>query len=422
VPEPTILHVDMDAFYASVEQLQNPALRNKPLIVGGDGARGVVASCSYEARFYGVRSAMPSARAKRLCPQAIFVAGNFWLYEKYSRQMHDIFAEFTPKVEGISLDEAFLDISGATKLFGSPKDIAHLIRNRIYERLGLRVSIGAATTKHLAKLGSQAAKPKATKTGPVLGSGVVVIDDEHAISFLHRLAVRSLWGVGPSSAAKLEKLGITTVAQLANTPLPALKLAVGPANAQRLHDLAWNRDQRDVVSAREAKSIGHEQTYPSDLYGVDKIHKQLARLSDAVATRLRRSGVRGRTINVKVRFGTFETITRARTLDTATANSRLILSTVDELTANVDRTAGVRLLGISVSKLEMADESTQLSLGEAVDAEALKLDEVVDQIRNKFGSNAVASAQLVEAKGVNVMRQGERQWGPSRSDEAGSKW
>lgn len=412
---PSILHVDMDAFYASVEQLEYPELRNRPVIVGGDGLRGVVASCSYEARFYGVRSAMPSVRAKRLCPRAIFIPGHYGLYEQYSRRMHDVFERYTPHIEPISLDEAFLDVAGAIRLFGSPEQIAHRIRTDIRNDLGLNASVGVATSKHLAKLGSQAAKPKATANGPVGAKGVVVITDEEAIDFLHRLPVRALWGVGPASAAKLEKLGITTVAQLAHMPVEALATALGRTNAQHLHDLSWNRDKREVVSAREAKSVGHEQTFPRDLHTVEEVHAAFVRLCDAVASRLRGTGLKARTVTAKVRFGSFKTVTRSKSLEQPTSNAKTILSVIDEVTGDLDVSVGVRLLGVSTSNFDNPVVEGRLSVAD--DNEDLNLDDAIDRIREKYGRDAVAPAQLIGAKGADVLRKGERQWGPSGEDE-----
>lgn len=407
-----ILHVDMDAFFASVEALERPELRNKPLIVGGDGARGVVASCSYEARYYGVRSAMPSSKAKRLCPHAIFVSGSYGLYEKYSERMHAVFKRFTPLIEGISLDEAFLDVTGAQRLFGSPEEIAWKIRKQVQEELGLSVCVGVADTKHVAKLASQAAKPKASPKGPIQGKGVLVITPNGAIDFLHKLPVRALWGVGPAAEKRLNSIGVQTVRQLANTPISVLISALGKASAQHLHDLAWNRDDREVEPEREVKSIGHEQTYPKDLFDHDAIHVQLVRLVDAVTLRMRSSGVVGRTIQLKVRFSTFRTITRSRSLPKPTANASAILRTVDELIGRIDLSEGVRLLGVSLSNLEEAVEAEQLQLlnGEPLHNE---LDDTIDEIRKRYGDSSVVPGQLVGSKSPGQFVKGERQWGPN---------
>lgn len=419
----TILHVDMDAFFASVEALENPELRNRPLIVGGDGARGVVASCSYEARFYGVRSAMPSVRAKRLCPSAVFVHGRYHLYEQYSRRMHAVFAEFTPLVEGISLDEAFLDVAGAVRLFGRPAAIAAEIRDRLRADLGLTASVGVGTTKHIAKLASVAAKPKATAQGPIEGPGVFIVEESDVRRFLDRLPVRALWGVGPKSAERLAKVGIETVAQLVARPVDQLALVVGKASAQHLNDLANNVDPRPVVPSREAKSVSHEQTYAEDLRTDQEMSDQFLRLGDAVAGRLRSNKVAGRTLTVKVRFATFRTITRSKTLPKPFNNGPMIARLAADLTSGLDVSEGIRLLGVSMSNLEPWTMSEQLTLdgdphSEAVvDAVDLVLDDTIDKIRERFGKAAVMPAPMAGQRSGGVLRQGQQQWGPSSAKE-----
>jgi DNA polymerase IV len=412
VRERAILHVDMDAFYASVEQLVNPKLRNKPLIVGGDGARGVVASCSYEARYFGVRSAMPSSKAKRLCPQAIFVQGSYGLYEKYSREMHAIFKDYTPLIEGISLDEAFLDVTGAQRLFGAPEEIGWQIRDRVREQTGLNVSVGVATTKHVAKLASQAAKPKAAQGKPIPGLGVCAVPASEAITFLHALPVRALWGVGPAAADRLASIGVETVKQLANMPERVIASVLGNASAAHLHELAWNRDDREVIPERVAKSIGHEQTYPKDLHDKADMHRQLVRLIDGVTLRMRAESVVGRTVHLKVRFATFRTITRSRSLKKLTANSPAILHVADELLNAVDTSEGVRLLGVSMSNLEDGTEAEQLQFldGQEINNE---LDDTIDLIRQRFGDASVVPSSLVGGKSPGRFQRGERQWGPN---------
>jgi DNA polymerase IV len=405
----SILHVDMDSFFASVEVLQDPALAGKPVIVGGSGARGVVASCTYEARSYGVHSAMPSVRAQRLCPQAIFLSGRYDLYADYSKRIHEVFRSFTPLVEGISLDEAFLDVAGARRLFGTGEEIAHLVRRRIADELGLGCAVGVAPSKFIAKLASKAAKPKAGRPGrgPVPGPGVVVVEPGHELEFLHPLPVSALWGVGPATQKRLARFGIETIADLAALPLETLVGAVGNAAGHHLHDLAWARDDRPVEPDRAVKSISHEETYAHDLHDHDALGREALRLGDAVAARLRAAGVAGRTVSIKVRFHDFNTITRSSTLGSPTDLGTDVTRTAVTLLEQIDPSPGVRLFGIAVSNLVPAD-AVQLSLedgwGPATAA--------VDEIRKRFGDTAVGPAALADKEGLRVKRRGDTQWGP----------
>lgn len=409
--QPSILHVDMDAFFAAVEVLDDPSLRGKPVIVGGTGARGVVASCTYEARAYGVRSAMPSVRAKRLCPHAVFVHGRHDRYGEVSAQIFDVFRSFTPLVEGISLDEAFVDVAGARRLFGTPFEIAEQIRVRVHEATGLTCSVGASTTKFIAKLASEAAKPTASFTGPVPGLGVKVVEPGEELAFLHPLPVQALWGVGPATLAKLERYGLRTVGGLAALPVETLVGALGEAHGRHLHALAWARDDRAVVTDQRTKSVGHEETYATDLHEPAELEREAVRMADAVATRLRKHGVAGRTITIKVRFHDFQTITRSHTVaapvDTGTAIARVAAS----LLTQVDPSPGVRLFGVSVSNLH--EGAAQLSLD---DSDWGRATDAVDAIRERFGDAAVGPAALVDATGrLRVKRRGEQQWGPGVS-------
>jgi DNA polymerase IV len=409
----SILHVDMDAFYAAVEVLQEPSLAGRPVIVGGTGSRGVVAACSYEARAYGVHSAMPSARARRLCPNAVFLPGRFDLYRDYSRRLHAVLTSFTPLVEGIALDEAFLDVTGARRLWGSGREIAVAVRERILAETGLGASVGVATCKLVAKLGSEAAKPKAGLRGPVPGPGVVEVEPGQELAFLHPLPVTALWGVGPATRRRLERFGVVTVGDLAALPLETVVDAVGDAVGRHLHALAWARDDRPVEPGRAAKSVGHEETYEHDRADRAELAREVVRLSDGVATRLRRGGQAGRTVTLKVRFGDFRTITRSRTakapVETAAAISRM----AQDLLAAVDVSPGVRLLGVSVANL-VEGRGEQLSLGADTGSEDAEeaLAEVVDRVRRRFGDAAVAPGSLLGARGVRVKRQGDQQWGP----------
>ena len=413
--EPTLLHVDMDAFFASVEVLLDPSLKGKPVIVGGAGERGVVASCTYEARAYGVRSAMPSVRARRLCPHAVFVHGRHDVYADYSRRLHAIFQSITPLVEGISLDEAFLDVAGARRLFGPPEAIGHEIRRRVHEELGLSCSVGGSTTKFIAKLASEAAKPTAGFDGPVPGMGVKIVEPGQELAFLHPLPVQALWGVGPATLAKLERFGLRTVGDLAALPEATLVQSVGQAHGRHLHALAWGRDERGVVPDQRVKSVGHEETYAADHHDLESLGREAVRLGDAVAARLRKQGVAGRTVTIKVRFHDFQTITRSQTVAVPVDTGPAVARVATALLADVDPSPGVRLFGVSVSNL--VDEGVQLSLDEATPAgDWQRATEAVDDIRRRFGDAAVGPAALVDAGRLQVKREGEQQWGPGRGE------
>ena len=377
VQERVILHVDMDAFFASVEVLDDPSLAGLPVIVGGSGTRGVVAACTYEARRYGVHSAMPSSVARRLCPNAVFVDGRFQRYVEESRKLHAIFQSVTPLVEGISLDEAFLDVTGSQQLLGDGPTIAAFIRHRVTSELRLDCSVGVGRSKLMAKLASKAAKPTATRSGIADGKGVVVVPPDGELEFLHPLPVRALWGVGPVTGKRLEGLGILTVGDLAELPDGALQRYLGVAQGTHLAELARGHDPRPVVPEQEAKSIGHEETFPSDLWDVGELHDHLLRMVDASATALRGSGLAARTTTIKIRFGDFSMITRSHTLPSPIDASPAIAAVASALLDSVHLDQGVRLLGVSLSGFGEADEGVQLSLdldlqpGRPVDSEVV---------------------------------------------------
>ncbi|HEX2698833.1 MAG TPA: DNA polymerase IV [Acidimicrobiales bacterium] len=401
----------MDAFYASVEVLRDPSLAGRPVIVGGSGDRGVVASCSYEARAFGVRSAMPSARARRMCPAAVFVHGDMSRYAGYSRRIHEVFSSFTPLVEGISLDEAFLDVAGARRLFGPAEHIASLIRERVRAETELRCSVGVAPSKLLAKLASRHAKPRASRAGIEPGPGVVVVRPGEELAFLHPLPVTELWGVGPATAQRLHARGVRTVADLAAVPLEALVSWLGAANGHHLHELAWARDDRAVEPERPAKSVGHEETFAVDLVDRSALHGEVVRQADAVAARLRGSSLAGRTVTVKVRFNDFATITRSRTVADGLDLGPDIASVAGDLLDGVDAGPGIRLLGVSVSNLVPGGAGRQLRLGE--DGPAWReASRAVDGVRARFGAAAVGPATLLGDDGVGVRQSGDHQWGP----------
>ena len=410
----------MDAFFAAVEVLVEPSLAGKPVIVGGSGARGVVASCSYEARAYGIHSAMPSLRAKRLCPHAVFVHGRYDLYSEYSKRLHEVLASFTPLVEGIALDEAFLDVTGSRRLFGDGISIGHAIRERVQQELQLSCSVGVASCKLLAKLASEEAKPKASLQGPIPGAGVHVVEPGTELDFLHPLPVRALWGVGPATATRLTRFGVTTVGELAAVPLDSLVTALGSAAGRHLHELAWARDERPVEPDRETKSIGHEETYPHDHVEQAPLRKEALRMADAVASRLRQHNLTARTVTLKVRFHDFSTITRSHTFPAPVDTGPVLAQAAADLLAQVDVSAGVRLLGVSASNL-VEDAARQLTLDSVFEGDAAAgwddASSAVDAIRARFGDEAVGPATSLGKGGLRVKRFGAQQWGPGEEPE-----
>jgi DNA polymerase IV len=411
-----ILHVDMDAFYVSVEIRRRPDLVGKPVVVGGTGPRGVIAAASYEARRYGVRSALPSVTAKRLCPHAVFLPGDHALYAEVSADVNRIFTSITPLVEPLSLDEAFLDVSGGLRLHGPGAVIAQTIRDRVWDELQLRCSVGVAPNKFLAKLASVAAKPIASPDGVRDGKGVVEVLPGRELEFLHPLPVQALWGVGPATLQRLQSLGVHTVADLADLDEASLVASVGAAHGHHLYQLAWGVDDRPVEVDRELKSIGHEETFATDRHTHDELLRELVRLSDAVAARLRTHGSGARTLTLKVRFAGFETITRSVTVAGSVSTAHGIVAAVEPLLQTVDASPGVRLLGVSASNF--GTRSQQLSLDdlfeERIDDEHqwLLAEETVDAIRKRFGATAIGPASAVSDHGLRVVRRGAQQWGP----------
>ena len=407
------IHVDMDAFFASCELLRRPELRLEPVVVGGTGDRGVVAAASYVARTYGIHSAMPSTRARRLCPHAVFLPGDHGYYTEVSSRVMAIFGDITPLVEPLSLDEAFLDVRGALHGEDRAADIAADIRRRIFEAEGLTCSVGVATNKFLAKLATERAKPRASLDGPKFGSGVHVVEAGRELDFLHPMPVRDLWGVGPATEAKLSRMGIETVGDLAAQPRDRLEASLGRASGLHLHQLANAVDVRPVVVDQRAKSIGHEETFPRDLTDGPALRRELVRMADAVATRLRAAGVAGRTITIKVRFADFTTITRAQTLPEPVDGATTILRTAEALLDKVDTEAGVRLLGVSVSQLA-EPVAEQLTLDDAAGPGWSEADDVIEEIRSRFGGDAIGPATLAKpGGGLDRMERGQQQWGPN---------
>ncbi len=412
-----VLHVDMDAFFVSVELRRRPDLAGQPVVVGGTGTRGVVAAASYEARRFGVHSAMPSVVAKRRCPHAVFLPGDHTLYGEVSLAVREIFERYTPLVEPLSLDEAFLDVTGSTRLFGSAPQIAAAIRATVRAELDLECSVGVATNKFLAKLASVEAKPRATPTGIEPGLGVVVVDAGDERAFLDPLPVQRLWGVGPATLEKLHRIGIRVVGDFAAVDDSALAAALGRGQAEHLSALARGEDDRPVEPEREAKSIGHEETFAANLTEPSELRTHLARLADAVAARLRGAGVGARTLTLKVRFDDgFHTITRSTTSSDAVADADAIIAMLQPMLDTIDPTPGIRLLGVSGSNLGAAHH--QLTFDDAVGATPGAKDATVDAIRRRYGSHSIGPASAVTAGRIRNVERGGHQWGPDRPEES----
>ena len=376
-----ILHVDMDAFYASVEERDNPSLVGKPVIVGGSAeGRGVVAAANYEARKYGVHSAMPAARAKRLCPHAVFLKTRIDYYASVSRLIRDIFEQFTPLVEPLSLDEAFLDVTGSEKLFGSSAEIGRQIKERIRRELKLVASVGVAPNKFLAKIASDVNKP----------DGFLVVEADQVREFLDPLPVGRLWGVGKVTGQVFERLSIRTIGQLRQMPINTLNDLFGSAG-EHYWQLAHGIDDRRVVSDREAKSISNETTFAADISDMEVLRAWLVELVDQVAQRLRRHDLKGRAVELKVRFADFKTISRSLTLaEPSNVTQDLLDAGMDLLTKRLPpRHLPVRLLGFGVSKLDDSGTSQQQLFDQPDRARHRELDRVADQITEKFGKMAI---------------------------------
>jgi DNA polymerase IV len=384
-----ILHVDMDAFYASVEVRDRPELARKPVIVGATPGRGVVLSASYEARAYGVRSAMPVTRARRLCPQAVFVAPRHAVYAAVSREIMAIFREVTPAVEPLSLDEAFLDVGGAIRRLGTPAAIAAQIRASVRDQHGLTCSVGVAPSKFIAKLASTTSKP----------NGLCVVPAGDVLAFLHPLPVAALWGVGERTGEVLARYGLRTVGDIARTPVATLQRDLGAAAGAHLAALAWGRDERPVA-ARSDKSIGAEETFPADVDDPVVIRRELLRLSERTARGLRAGGTVARTVVVKLRLANFKTITRSKTLPEPTDVARKIYRTACALYAGsgLDSRARLRLVGVRATGLIPATvATTQLALGEQP-GPWRAAERAVDRIAGRFGTGAVRPAALVRSE------------------------
>ena len=385
-----IAHADMDAFYASVEQRDRPELRGKPVIVGGGGPRGVVSAASYEARRFGVHSAMPGFEARRLCPEGIFLSGSMRRYRRESRRIFEIFGRFSPSVEGISLDEAFIDLTGTERLLGPARGVAETLRRAVREETGLAVSVGIAPIKMVAKLASEAAKP----------DGLREIRREGLLDFLHPLPVRRLWGVGPVTGDRLERAGFATVRDLAHAPPARVADALGDWGL-RLARLARGEDVREVAPYRDAVSMSEENTFESDVDDLPRLERAIVSHAEAVARRLRRSELLARTIVLKLKLGRrrapgprgYRLITRRATLPEASDDGRVLARVASELLAEWGLPESVRLLGVGVTNLVPAADAQLPLFGVEGGRERSRLNRALDEIADRFGGDALVRGE-----------------------------
>lgn len=383
-----VLHVDMDAFYASVELRRRPELRGRPMAVGGTGSPGVILSATYEARAQGVRSAMPVMRARRLCPELVTLPPDFATYQDVSFGVMEVFRSVTPLVEPLSLDEAFLDVRGAARRLGSPRQVAAWIRATVQDEQDITCSVGVAGNKFVAKLASARCKP----------DGLLVVPPADVVTFLHPLPVEALWGVGEKKAELLRRLGLHTVGDLARTREETLQRALGPAAGAHLSALAWGRDERRVVPGEPEKSIGAEETFGRDVDDAEVVLRELLRLSERTAARLREQSVAARTVSIKVRFADFATITRSRTLRLPTDTGREVYDTARQLFEALGlQRARLRLVGVRAEGLVPAERAArQLALGEREHGWR-EAEQAVDRAARRYGAGAVRPATLVDS-------------------------
>ncbi|MDO8646725.1 MAG: DNA polymerase IV [Candidatus Planktophila sp.] len=380
----SILHVDMDAFFASVAERDNPELKGKAVVIGM-GARGVVSAANYEARKFGIHAAMPVGRARRLAPHAIFLPVDMPRYQEVSSHVMNIFESFTPWVEPISLDEAFLDVSGVERLIGSPREIATLIRAKVEAQEGITCSVGIAPSKFIAKLASQNCKP----------NGVLEITADRILTFLHPLPIQAMWGVGEKTAQTLERLGLRTIEDIANLPRATLIRALGQASGASLYELAWGRDYRDVTPHDAEKSISAAETFARDLDNPTEILTELLRLTERASARLRDKELFTKTISIKVRFADFSTINRSKTLALPINGTYEIYEVVKALyeAFKIDR-ARLRLVGVGLENLS-GGAPEQLVLG-ARESGWRQADGAIDRARARFGAGSVRPARLIK--------------------------
>lgn len=384
-PTRHILHVDLDAFFASVEELLQPELRGKPLAVGGPPGRGVIASASYPARRYGVRSAMPTSQALRLCPSLILLPPRRGVYAHFSRRVMDLLAEYSPLLEQVSIDEAFLDLTGCELRWGDAPSIVRTIQKRILEEVGLSASLGLATSKLVAKIASDLEKP----------GGLVVVEPGTEATFLAPLEVERLWGVGPVTAARLRRLGIRTIGDLATYPERDLLSALG-SHARELQTRALGIDHSQVLPVREAKSVSREVTFAQDVEEAEEVRATLFALSERVAEDLRRHGLEGRTITLKLRYPDFATLTRRRTLPHPTVLGQAIFRAAWDLFLDVWDQRPLRLVGVGVTNLQPVGR--QLSFLPGPEDRWRRLAEVIDHLRERYGENALRPASLLKGR------------------------
>ena len=382
-----VLHVDLDAFYASVEVQKDPSLAGRPVVVGGAGSRGVVMSASYEARAFGIRNAMPAVRARRLCPDTVFLPPDFESYRAHSNRFREVLLSVTPVVEPIALDEAFLDVAGAVLLFGPPEEIAERIRQQVRSEVGVTCSVGVAPNKLLAKLASRQAKP----------DGLMVVRDDEVAAFLEPLPARALWGVGEKTVETLGRLGVKTVGDLARTPPAVLARLIGDQHARDLHDLSRGIDGRPVVPFEPPKSVSHEETFDVDLDAEEDLLREALALSHRVGSRLRKDGYRARTVVLKVRLANFTTLTRSRTLPAPTDVAADLYEVASELYRGLPGARRrVRLLGVAATGLLPAGaEQLALLRGERW----RDVERAVDRIERRFGRGAAGPATLLDRPG-----------------------
>ena len=385
--ESNILHVDMDAFFASVELRDRPELKGLPVVVGHSGGRGVVTSATYEARKFGIHAAMSMTEATRRCPKAIFIEPNHEKYSEVSEKLQEIYLSFTPLVEPLSVDEAFLDVSGSRKLLGTPIEIGKKLREKVFQEENITCSVGIAPTKFIAKLASTRAKP----------DGLIVVSPKEVIDFLHPLPVGALWGVGGKTEEVLKRLGLFKVSDIANLSLKTLKRALGDGIAEHLYELSWGKDERSVETNEPEKSVGNEETFSKDLDQAEDILREVLRLSEKVAARLRQAGLMGRTITLKVRFSNFSTITRSKTLLDPTDVAKEIYEVAKSLFEGLKLDqVRVRLVGVRVEKLvEEEQANRQLLLGEN-EKGWREIDKASDKANARFGDEAIKPARLLE--------------------------